>query len=110
MSSKLLSKFLCKNNKANSHKHGVDLQLQKKGNLVVSGPHDNFDKLPKKNSRTRNFVWSGAVIFIVFYLLIRVGGGGGDTGSVGLVETRVFILRLNKRLLYVTAVSDYIQK
>ena len=88
MSSKLLSKLLCKNNKANSTQtwgRSTTATAKKKGYLVVSGPHDNFDKLTKKTRRTGNFVWSGAVIFIYFFYL-----RGVDTGSVGLVETRVF--------------------
>ena len=58
---------------------------------LVSGPHDNFDKLPKKNRRNGNFVWSGAVILFYFFLFTdKKTRVGVDTGSVGLVETRVF--------------------
>ena len=79
MSSKLLSKLLCKNNKANSTRtwgRSTTATAEKKGYLVVSGLHDNFDKLPKKNCRTGNFIWSGAVIFIIIFsfLLIKRQG------------------------------------
>ena len=60
MSSKLLSKLLCKNNKANSTQTwGRSTTATSKKRLS-----DNFDKLPKKNRRTGNFVSSGAVFFI----------------------------------------------
>ena len=80
----------------------LQLQQQKKSYRVVSGPHDSFDKLPKKNHRTGNFV-----IFLFFYLFFlftctdkktRVGRGG-DTGSVGLVETWVFFFTPDHSIL-----------
>ena len=77
MSSKLLSKLLCKNNKANSTQTlgRYTTATAKIGYLVVSDPHDNFDKLPKKNRRTLNFAWLGGVIFIILLLLFTDTGG-----------------------------------
>ena len=49
--------------------------------LVVSGPHDNFDKLPKKTRRTGNFVWSGAEIFMFLFT-------DKKTRVVGLTQVR----------------------
>ena len=63
MSSKVLSKLLCKYNKANS----TQTATAKIDYLVVSGPHDNFDKLPNKNRMTGNFVWSDAVFFFFVF-------------------------------------------
>ena len=50
--------------------------------VSVSGPHDNFNKLPKKNRRTGSFVWSGAVVFIFLFTdkKTRVGRVSGNTG------------------------------
>ena len=86
MSSKLLSKLLCKNNTANSTQQWgrSTTATAKKGNLVVSGPQTS-----KEKPQTRKFRMVGCCnVFLVTDKKTRVSGV--DTGSVGLVETRVF--------------------
>ena len=51
------------------------------------------DKLPNEKSQNQKFRMVGRCIFF-YYLLIKRQGRGDDTGSVGLVETRVFFYAL----------------
>ena len=107
MSSKLLSteSSCAKIIKLTQHWHGVYLQLQlqkkkkkkkKKRLFGRLGPTWQFRQTSKEKSQDRKFRMVAGTVILLLLLFTgkKTKVGGVDTGSVGLVETRVFFYAL----------------